>query len=481
MTTEEHRPQPPAEPRSSAAAVATSPAGVPAPSRTGQPGGSADAPRGAGAVSPAGTKAGVPAPGRAAGAVTDPAGTATGAVGPAAASGDSAAVPPAGSTVAAPGSAAGSPEGTERWAAEVLRADDALDTLAQEWDGLAARCATATSFQAAAWLRSWWRQYGRPGGLVVVTVRRDGRLVGAAALRRRGPFGGLTNLGAGLVDFTDVLLDDGCADRAAAELAAALPLHRPWQHLELREVHPEAAVQRVFEAWGGHRRRYADSLCQYLPAVPMDELLKRLPGKTAQRSRVKQRKIAEAGVQVGSATAEQVPAAVRELLDLHFLQWQERGVTPEHRTERFAQHLIESTTGLVATGRAAVHRYYLDGEPVAVNLLLLCPSFGGLYMYGAHPRLRERLDIAGLLFGVALDEVRSRDIPVLSLLRGQEPYKQRWRPDQLPNQRLVLGPGRFAPAALLRGGRIKARQAAAHVLRTRLPRLKEALLARRRN
>ncbi|AUG80298.1 hypothetical protein CFP65_5601 [Kitasatospora sp. MMS16-BH015] len=388
-----------------------------------------------------------------------------------------------GAAPAHPASAAVPSQGAapEVWSAEVLRSDDALDTLADEWDDLAGRCATATSFQAAAWVRSWWRQYGRPGGLVVVTVRRDGRLVGAAALRRRGPFGGLTNLGAGLVDFTDVLLDDGCADRAAAELAAALPLRRPWHSLELREVHPEAAVQRVFEAWPGRRHRLADSLCQYLPAVPMDELLKRLPGRTAQRSRVKQRKIAESGVRVSSATPEQVPEAVRELLALHFLQWQERGVTAEHRTERFAAHLIESTTGLVATGRAAVHRYELDGEPVAVNLLLLCPSFGGLYMYGAHPKLRERLDIAGLLFGVALDEVRGRGIPVLSLLRGQEPYKQRWRPDQLPNQRLVLGPGRLAPAAAARACRVRVRQTAARLISTRLPRLKEALLARRRS
>ncbi|WP_404868574.1 GNAT family N-acetyltransferase [Kitasatospora griseola] len=367
----------------------------------------------------------------------------------------------------------------DRWAAEVLRTDDALDLVADEWDDLYRRCSTATAFQAAPWLRSWWRGYGRPGGLVVVLVRRDGRLVAAAALRRRGPFGGLTNLGAGLVDFTDVLLDDECADRAAAELAAALPLRRPWHSLELREVRPEAAVQRVFAHWRGRRHRFADSMCQYLPAVPMDELLKRLPGKTAQRSRVKLRRIAEAGIRVHSATADEVPDTVRELLRLHRLQWQARGVTPEHRSERFAHHLAESTAGLVATRRAAIQRFELDGEVLAVDLVLLCAPFGGLYMYGAHPALRERLDIAGLLFGAALDEVRAAGIPQLSLLRGQEPYKQRWRPDQLPNQRLVFGPGRLAPSAAARALRVRARIAAVQLLRTRLPKLKEALVRAR--
>ncbi|MGW6918667.1 GNAT family N-acetyltransferase [Kitasatospora sp. NPDC054939] len=377
-----------------------------------------------------------------------------------------------------PARAAGAP----RWTSELRCEDDALDGLAAEWDALAARCRTATFFQAAAWQCSWWRRYGRPGGLRVVLVRRDGLLVGAGAFRRRGgPLGGWTGLGDGLADFTDVLLDDEHAERAAAEFAAALPLTRPWHSLELREVHPDAAVHRVFEQWRGSRRRYRDSLCQYLPGVPMDQLLKRLPGKTAQRSRVKLRKIAEAGVEIRSTAPEDVPEALGELLRLHFLQWQDRGVTPEHRTERFAAHLAESTAGLVAGGRAAVHQFRLDGELVAVNLLLLCPSFAGLYLYGAHPRLRERLDIAGLLFGAALDETVAAGIPVISLLRGQEPYKQRWRPDQLHNQRLLFGPRGPAAAAAARAGTVRTRQAAVHLLNTRLPGLKEALASRRRS
>ncbi|MFD0276749.1 GNAT family N-acetyltransferase [Kitasatospora sp. NPDC127111] len=371
--------------------------------------------------------------------------------------------------------------GSPCWTTELRREDDALDTLAEEWDGLVTRCRTATFFQTAAWQRSWWRQYGRPGELLVLLVRRDGRLVGAGAFQRRGgPFGGLTGLGDGLIDFTDVLLDDSCADRAAAEFAAALPLTRPWHSLELREVHPEAAVQRVFERWPGRRIRLADSLCQYLPGVPMDELLKRLKGKTAQRNRVKLRKIAESGIEVCSTPPEEVPEALAGLLRLHFLQWRERGVTPEHRTERFARHLADSTTALVATGRAAVHQFRLDGELVAVNLMLLCPSFSGLYLYGAHPDLRERLDIAGLLFGAALDETVAAGIPVIGLLRGQEPYKQRWRPDRLTNQRLLFGPRGPAPAAAARAGTVRARRAAVRVLDTRAPGLKRALGARRR-
>jgi hypothetical protein len=356
------------------------------------------------------------------------------------------------------------------WSAEVRRDDGALAELAAEWDDLAARCATATSFQSAAWLESWWRNYGRRGRLRLVLVRREGRLVaGAALMLCRGLFPVLVPVGLGVTDFTDVLLDDSCADRAAAELAAALPTSRWWTTADLREVRPGAAAQRLFDHWPGARRRLPDSACQHLPALPMEELLGRLPGRTAQRSRVKQRKIAQAGVEVRETPAADVPSVVGELLRLHELQWRGRGATPEHLNGRFATHLRQACRGMVATGHACVQQYHLDGELVAVNVLLLSPSLAGLYMYGAHPALRQRLDIAGLLFGESLARTLRDGVPLLSLMRGTEPYKQRWRPDQDHNQRLLLGGGRIAPAVSVRAGAVVLRAAVLRAARARLP------------
>ncbi|MGF1426258.1 GNAT family N-acetyltransferase, partial [Kitasatospora sp. LaBMicrA B282] len=360
---------------------------------------------------------------------------------------------------------------TPEWTTEICRADDTLTRLAAEWDDLTARCRTATPFQSAAWQGSWWRQYGRPGRLRVVLVRRDGLLVAAAALTRTRT-GTLTGLGGGLIDYTDVLLDDACAAAAAAALARALPLHRPWQALDLREVRPGSAAHQVYAHWQGRRHQLLDSVCQHLPAVPMDRLLARLPGRTAQRSRAKQRKLQEAGVRADRVPVEQVGAAMDELLRLHALQWEGRGVTAEHASERFAAHLRESTAGLARRGQAVVYRYVLDGELMAVDLLLLCPSFAGLYLYGAHPRLRERVDIAGLLFGTSLEETTRAGIPELSLMRGEEPYKERWRPERERNHRLLLGPARGAAALSARLAVVRVRAALVPYLRGPVRRLR---------
>ncbi|GAB2715342.1 GNAT family N-acetyltransferase [Kitasatospora kifunensis] len=358
-------------------------------------------------------------------------------------------------TVLHPGRPSGvpvAPTAPARWTAETHRDEAALTRLAPEWDALAARCRTATPFQSAGWQASWWRGYGRPGALRVVLVRRDGVLVAAAALLRTRT-GTLTGLGGKLIDFTDVLLDDDCAAEAAAELARALPLRRPWQALDLREVRPGSAAHQVYANWPGRRHQLLDSLCQHLPAVPMDQLL-------------------ESGVVARRVPAEEVGPAMDDLLRLHALQWESRKVTAEHVSERFATHLRESTAALAQAGQAVVYRYFLDEQLMAVDLLLCCPSFAGLYLYGAHPELRERIDIAGLLFGTSLEETVRAGIPEISLMRGEEPYKERWRPERERNHRLLLGPGHFAAALSLRLTLARARAAAAPRLREPVRRLR---------
>ena len=87
----------------------------------------------------------------------------------------------------------------------------------------------------------------------------------------------LVPMGGQISDFGDILVDDEQAETAITALERGL--HRAARHavIELREVRPGAAAERLYEAWTGARRRLTDSVCLELPAVPVEELLKRLP------------------------------------------------------------------------------------------------------------------------------------------------------------------------------------------------------------
>ncbi|MEU0406803.1 GNAT family N-acetyltransferase [Streptomyces griseorubiginosus] len=316
--------------------------------------------------------------------------------------------------------------------------------LGPEWDGLYRRCETATPFQSHAWLHSWWLSYGRPGRLRLVLVRHGGELVAAAPLMRVGrPVPSLVPLGGAISDYGDVLLDDERGEEAVAALTEGLARAARTALVDFREVRPGGAAERIHDHWTGPRRRVGDSVCLELPAVPMDELVARLPSaKAQQRVRAKLRKLTSLGVERHVVEPDEVDKALRRLIELHQLQWQGRKVTSEHLRPRFRDHLVRAVGPMVASGDAVVTEFRLDDDVVAVDLTLLSRRLAGGYLYGAHPCLRERkADVAVML----LDACSAHARGTLSLLRGTEPYKRHWRPEPVVNQRLLLARTHTAP------------------------------------
>jgi CelD/BcsL family acetyltransferase involved in cellulose biosynthesis len=367
---------------------------------------------------------------------------------------------------------AGSGDARE-WQAQIVRDETALTALAVEWDDLYERCSTATAFLSSAWLLSWWRSYGRAGRLVVVLLRRDGRLVAAAAMMRGRRLGlpVLTPLGLGVSDFTDVLIDDSCAAEAAGHLARELIRLGEWQVIDLPEVPHLSATAQLMEAWPYQKWAVPGSVCLDLPVRPIHALIATLPKRTAHTRRLKQRKIEAMGIVTGVVGREAAGEAAAALLSLHQQQWRGRGMNPEHGWSRFAEHLCGALPDMVDRGQAQFVEYRLDGNVVAVDLLLGGHRLLCAYLYGLRPDLRRRIDVTQLLLGTNLEVAQELGLPTLSLLRGDEPYKQRWRPRRTRNRRVLLaGPSSLRPSAYAAAIHVRARLS--HVVRTRLPGLR---------
>ncbi|MET7679998.1 GNAT family N-acetyltransferase [Streptomyces sp. NPDC005423] len=330
---------------------------------------------------------------------------------------------------------------------ELVTDDRSFAGLAPAWGRLYRECGAATPFQSHAWLHSWWLSYGRTGRLRLLLVRDGAELVAAAPLMLvRRPVPALVPLGGAISDYGDVLLDDGRGDRAVAALTEGLAAAARTALIDFREVRPGGAVERVYDRWSGPCRRVSDSLCLELPAVPMDELVARLPSSKAQRVRAKLRRLTALGVERRIVQAEGVDRALRRLLELHQLQWQGRKVTSEHLQTRFCEHLVRSVGPMVRSGDAVVTEFRLDEDVVAVDLTLLSRRLAGGYLYGAHPRLRERkADVAVMLLDACAEHTGADGPGTLSLLRGEEPYKYHWRPEPVVNQRLLMARRRTAP------------------------------------
>lgn len=352
--------------------------------------------------------------------------------------------------------------------ATLCRDSEEFASLAAEWDALRARSRAATPFQSHAWLHSWWLSYGVPGRLRVLLISSGGRLVAAAPLMLvYRPLPTLVTLGGDITDYCDVLLDDEYP-QAAEALAEGLSQAARGAVVDLREVRPGGAAERLHRAWRGPRRQLPDSVCLELPAVPIDTQLRRLPTASARRSRQKLRRLEKLDIEERTVAAADVPGAVRDMLRLHAWQWQNREVTPEHLSPRFGTHLERALRPMVSSGDAVLTEYRLDGEVVTSDVSFTMPDLVCGYLYGSDPGLRERkVDVSTMLLRHDLRFASATGRAGMSLLRGTEPYKLRWLPSRVVNQRFLMARREMAPALGLCAAQIAGRAYAAEAVRER--------------
>ncbi|MFE5815700.1 GNAT family N-acetyltransferase [Streptomyces sp. NPDC056479] len=358
---------------------------------------------------------------------------------------------------------------------EVCTDGDAFAELAGDWDRLYRACPSATPFQSHAWLHSWWLSYGRPGTLRLVLVRRGGELVAAAPLMRvRRPLPVLVPIGGDITDFCDVLVDESVGEPGAAALADGLADLARTALVDFGEVRQGGAMERVYLCWRGPRHRTRDSVCLDLPALPMSELVGRLPTARARRIRGKVNQVRKLGIEWRVVPHDETEAALRRLLELHRLQWEGRQVSAEHLRPRFMEHLVRAAVPLARTGDASTTEFMLDGSVVAVNIMLRSRQLAGMYLYGFHPQLRRRnVDVATMLLEATTGHLESAEgrvpgqVRTLSMLRGDEPYKYRWCPERAVNQRFLLARRRTLPLLAAAIAEDAARRRAKKLLRDR--------------
>ncbi|WP_336204079.1 GNAT family N-acetyltransferase [Nonomuraea sp. LPB2021202275-12-8] len=358
----------------------------------------------------------------------------------------------------------------------VVRKGEDLAALSADWADLYSRSSVATPFQSHGWLASWWRAYGTPGRLRVFLAHRDGRLVAAAPLRLEYRLGCrvLTPVGGGQSDFTDIVADASEVDAGLRELRAGMLAQPGWDVIDLPEARPGATIRRLAELWGGGAWTLPASTCLQMPGQPIEQMMAGFESRRARRLRSALRKLDAMDVSTAVVEADRAEQSMAELLRLHALQWESRGINTQHTQPRFMDHLARAAKSLVAADQARLMEYRVSGRLVACDFTLVGKDFVGGYLYGAHPDLRAEADVLTMLLRNNLAMTHRLGKPVLSLLRGDEPYKAKFGCEAVVNQRVMLGRGARAAAYAATAG---ARAASRELLKRRCPRLAERLAA----
>ncbi len=362
----------------------------------------------------------------------------------------------------------------------VIRDFAELAGLRQQWGELFDASATQSAPLRFDWLAGWWQVYGPVyaqggGGLHVLTVWRDGLLVGALPLYRRveGRFIRHTRLqflSTGEAEaeetcpeYMDVLARAGLEQWVVAAVQAALqgPATARWDDIVCMDL---AAGSPLLPAWRdtGVRGWAVKTVARgCAPRADLsggfDAYLGRLPANSRQQARRALRAAQRAGATLElMSTPAEVDACFDELVMLHQARWQAVGKAGCFAASRFTAFHRRLAHELVPASAAVLARVRVGGEPLAVIYGFITGNKFDFYQSGVRLDGQGGMARPGIVAHLLLmSHLAGRGVVCYDFLRGSAAYKQRLSTGVRPLLRLrVVRPtvrsGLWAVAAFAR-------------------------------
>jgi len=217
------------------------------------------------------------------------------------------------------------PSSREDLVVATVESPEGLEALAPEWDTLVRAMARPSPFLLHGWLAEWWRNYGNSGErLTVVTVRRQGHLVGAAPLfiRRERSIRTARFLGAHESALADLLIAEDEPALTAQRLREGIR-SQSFDYADLFGL-PQASQLGQFDALQMIERVEAPVL--RMPNGWEDAYRAKTGSKKRNLHRRRLRQLGELGTvefAVGR-TRDELEPLLEEAFELHNLRWQGR-------------------------------------------------------------------------------------------------------------------------------------------------------------
>ena len=351
-------------------------------------------------------------------------------------------------------------------ATETVTCADALARLVPEWRALHERCPWATPFQSPDWQLAWWRHLGPAGAdgeLRTVAVRDAGTGALVALLPgftfADGGRGGARTyalLGAGVTDYGDALADPAVGQgalRAAARHLAAEAGAGTWNAAafdELRDESPLAGA--LLEAeWpsGLAAARAAQSIA---PARPLpgaweggwDAFAATLGSTFRRKLNLGANRLQRAThVELLTADARTLPAALDALFALHEARWRSRGEAGVLADDRLVDFHAEAAAGFLARGWLRLRVLRIDGSPAAVLYGIVHHGRAYCYLSGLDPAF-EYYSPGVAIVRATVEAAIAEGCRTLDFLRGGERYKYLWGVEDQTTWKVTVAP---APTA----------------------------------
>jgi len=314
-----------------------------------------------------------------------------------------------------------------------------FEALRGPWRELAAEAPGATPFQTFEWQSTWWKHFGGAKVPMALVAYEGKDLVGLMPLvRTRGPWRAARPMGVGPSDYLHPIAREGQEERFAAAMLNRLTEERSVDLIDLHQVRETKPLAQA----AGESIEQATCLVLDLPDT-YDDYLATL-GKSL---RYDVRKLDKSMFQEGKATIQTYgPEDAQEGLaifyELHNRRWKERGQwwggAFVGRTVPFHREWVEMAA---RQGWLRLSVLRLEGVPIGAIYGMAMGPTTFFYQSGFSPE-HKSVSPGTLLVAhtirTAIEEGRRH----FDFMRGDEPYKRRWKPQHvLKNLRFLVPAG----------------------------------------
>lgn len=345
----------------------------------------------------------------------------------------------------------------------VIEDVDAWDAIRVDWDRLYHASPTASAPLDFVWLRTWWEVYGPvygSGGLRIVSIWRESRLVGALPLYldvgRGTPFSVrcLRFISTGEAEFEETcpdylnLLHVPDDEMACAQAAWAAVGAMQWDVLELLDLPDDTPLLRVRTAFP--LRVLARGSCPVaFIGDGFEAYLTQLSSKSRMRARQEVRKAERSDTLFELAGATDSGQYFDELIRIHQERWVAGGQPGCFAAPRFTEFHRRLVHEWVAGGRAILGRLSHRASTFVVLYGFVTNRKFDLYQLGVASDERAIVHSPGMAANLLLmAELAARGVSHYDFLRGVSAFKKSLTTEQRtliclacrrPTMRALLG------------------------------------------
>ncbi len=320
-------------------------------------------------------------------------------------------------------------------AIEIIEGGKIFELASSDWDHLHALSSTATPFQSRHWIQLWAKHFSGANSLRTIVIREGQDLVGLYPLvRTSSPWMAMRPAGVGPSDYLVPLMIDGQSELLANVHDALSELAKK-QLVDLHQVPSDHAFAEQLSDLS--RIEQAKCLILDLPSsfdayvAGLSKSLRydvrRLAGKA----------LSERGATIEWATEETANEFADQFFELHKARWKSRGLPGAFfgKGERFQREWIAHG---VATGSVVMNRLMCDGRSVGSVYAMRLGSVCYFYQAGMDPSASS-LSPGTILVSRMIERAIETGCTTFDFMRGDEPYKRRWKPTKTRiNYRILL-------------------------------------------